>query len=202
MLIVGLTGGIGAGKSTVARLLEQRGAHIIDVDTLGRSVISSGGSAVRPVVSEFGESILDSSGAIDRAALSNIVFSNARELRRLTAITHPAINDEILARLSEIARDRIVVLDMAVLVESNLGQIDEEHSYTLIMTVEAPLELRIERAVNRGMQEAEVRRRMSLQADERTRRAAADYVFENDHSHASLEVQTDDAWEWLSGKNV
>jgi dephospho-CoA kinase len=197
VLIVGLTGGIGAGKSTVAGLLRDRGATVIDVDALGRAVIEPGGRASDAVVAAFGPSILDGDGHIDRAALARIVFADPEQLGRLTAISHPAINAELVELLDRLPAGTIVVLDMAILVEGNLGRPDPEHSYELVVTVEAPEEQRVARAVARGMSEADARRRVASQASEDDRRAAAAVVIVNSGSPAELEARVEEVWRML-----
>lgn len=197
MLIVGLTGGIGAGKSTVARLLAERGAVVIDVDALGHVVLEPGGRAYDQVIEAFGPAIVGPDGRIDRAALGRVVFGDPDALARLTAISHPAINAELVEALDQLPNDAIVVLDMAILVESNLGRVDPEHSYQLVVTVEAPVELRVQRAVARGMPEADVRRRLAAQASEDQRRAVAEIVIVNDGSEPDLEARVDEVWKEL-----
>jgi dephospho-CoA kinase len=196
-LIVGLTGGIGSGKSTVAGMLAERGAAVIDVDALGRQVIAPGGRAVSAVLAEFGPGVADADGHIDRAALASAVFGDAAALARLTAISHPAINAELVERIDALPDDAIVVLDMAILVESNLGRIDPAHSYSRVVVVEAPEELRVERAVARGMREADVRARIASQATDAQRRAVADAVVTNDADLATLQARTDRLWEQI-----
>jgi dephospho-CoA kinase len=164
MLIVGLTGGIGSGKSTVARLLADRGAVIVDVDAVGRAVIAQGGRAEAGVLAEFGSAIVAADGSIDRPSLGHVVFEHPEQLARLNAISHPAINAELTDRIGSLADDSIVVYDMAILVESNLGREHPTHRYTRGVVVEAPLKLRIERAVGRGMDEADARSRAAAQA--------------------------------------
>jgi dephospho-CoA kinase len=199
MLIIGLTGGIGSGKSTVASMLGDRGATVIDVDALGRVVIAPGGRAEAAVVAEFGDGIADADGHIDRAALARAVFGRPDELARLTAISHPAINAEMAARLDELSAGSIVVLDMAILVESNLGRGDPAHSYSRVVVVEAPEALRIERAVQRGMVEADVRARISSQATDEQRRAVADAVIANDGDLDELVASVDALWSTIEG---
>lgn len=199
MLIVGLTGGIGAGKSTVARLLAERGAHVIDVDELGRRVLAPGGRAEGPVVAAFGPSVQAADGSIDRAALAKTVFGEGDALAKLTAISHPAINEELLAELRALpASTSVVVLDMAILTESNLGQIEDPYRYRSVITVEANPTEREERAVARGSDRDDVRRRMSHQSDEGTRRAVADFVITNDGSPEDLAAQVDRLWGQLN----
>jgi dephospho-CoA kinase len=199
VLIVALTGGIGAGKSTVARLLADRGAVVIDVDALGREVLEPGGSAYDQVIVAFGSSIVDRDGRIDRAELARTVFGDACRLADLTSISHPAINEALVARLDALPHGSVVVLDMAILAESDLGRPDPEHSYQFVITVEAPIERRIERAVGRGMDEEDVRRRAAAQATEGQRRAVADAVIRNDADLDSLGEQVGRLWSSLSG---
>ncbi len=197
VLIVGMTGGIGSGKSTVAALLAGRGAVIVDVDALGRVVIAPGGRAQAAVIAEFGDAIVDDGGHIDRAALARQVFGRPDELARLSAISHPAINAELADVLDAQASDAIVVLDMAILVESTLGRGDPAHSYSKVVVVEAPEELRVARAVARGMAEADVRARIASQATDEQRRAVADAVVVNDGDLAALEARVADLWQTI-----
>lgn len=199
MVIVGLTGGIGAGKSTVARLLAERGARVIDVDELGRRVLRPGGRAEGAVVAAFGPSVQASDGSIDRAALAKTVFGDGDALARLTAISHPAINEELRDELRALPPSTgVVVLDMAILTESNLGQIEDPYRYRYVVTVEAVPSQREERAVARGSDREDVRNRMSHQSDEATRRAVADFVITNDGSREELSAQVDRLWEGLA----
>ena len=200
-LIVGLTGGIGAGKSTVARALADRGAQVIDMDGLGHVVLEPGGRAYDGLVAEFGDDIVNDDGTISRPALGAKVFADSDALARLNAISHPAINAELAERLHASTAD-IVVLDMAILVESQLGRLDPPWGYTLVITVEAPVELRITRAVQRGMDEADARRRVERQASEAERRAIADRVITNEADEPALLAQVDDCWTWLTEKSL
>jgi len=194
MLIVGLTGGIGSGKSTVARLLADRGAVIVDVDAVGRAVIAPGGRAEAGVLAEFGSGIAAADGTIDRPSLARVVFEHPQALARLNAISHPAINAELTDRMGSLPRDSVVVYDMAILVESNLGREDPSHRYTHVVVVEAPLTLRIERAVARGMAEADAHARAAAQATDEQRRAVADLVIRNDADLTALEEIVAEAW--------
>jgi dephospho-CoA kinase len=197
VLIVGLTGGIGAGKSSVAGLLAERGAVVIDVDAVGREVLEPRGRAYDGVVAAFGPAIVDPDGRIDRAALARVVFGDPSQLAVLTAISHPAINAELVARLDAVPNDAIVVLDMAILAESNLGRSDPEHSYQFVVTVEAPLALRVERAVRRGMDADDARRRAEAQASEDQRRSLADTVIVNDAGMEAVAAQVEWLWQEL-----
>ena len=196
-LIVGLTGGIGSGKSTVAGLLAGHGAEVVDVDAVGRQVIAPGGRAEAAVLAEFGPGVADADGHVDRTALAGAVFGDAAALARLTAISHPAINAELVDRIDALPDDSIVVLDMAILVESHLGRIDPAHSYRRVVVVEAPEELRVERAVARGMREADVRARIASQATDAERRAVADVVVANEADLATLTERVDAIWQQI-----
>ena len=186
MLVVGLTGGIGAGKSTVARMLAAEGAAVIDVDALGHVVLQPGGKAH--------DAVLDTFGTVDRRELGAIVFADAAALARLTTISHPAINAELVEVLAGVDAD-VVVLDMAILAESNLGH----GVYEVVVTVEAPIELRVARAVARGMTEVDVRRRLAAQASEVERRQLAQHVLVNDGTEAHLAAQVAQCWTALTG---
>lgn len=192
MLVIGLTGGIGSGKSTVAALMAERGAVVIDVDDVGRQVIAPGGRAEGAVLAEFGDAIRTADGHIERAALARAVFGKPDALARLTAISHPAINAELAERLSALAAagTRLVVLDMAILVESILGH----GMYTRVIVVEAPVALRVARAVARGMRRADVEARIASQATDEQRRAVADLVIVNDGDLAALSARVAEAW--------
>jgi dephospho-CoA kinase len=187
MFVVGLTGGIGSGKSTVAALLAEHGAHVIDCDLLGRLVAEPAGRAYDAIVARFGAGIVAPDGRIDRPALASIVFNDPAALADLNAITHPAIDAEILERLAALPDDAVVVLDMAVLTESDLGK----GIYEYVVVVEADLHARIPRLVARGLTETDARARMASQATDDERRAIADAVVANrgDLTHLRREVQ-------------
>ena len=193
MKVVGLCGGIGAGKSTVAGLLAERGAVVVDVDALGRSVLNHD-EVRRAVVSEFGDSVLGADGEIDRAALAREVFSCEGRLTDLEAISHPAIDREIARCMDALAGNPpdLVVLDMAVLVESDLGKLPDGRGYTEVVVVEAGAEVRLERLVARGMTADDARSRMAAQATDADRRAVADHVVVNDADEATLAGKVDE----------
>ncbi len=195
-LVIGLTGGIGAGKSTVAALLAEHGAIIVDCDELGRLVLEPTGSAFDLVVDRFGPSILNDAGEINRGELASVVFSDADALTDLNALTHPAIDAEIALRIeqsTESAPSSPVVLDMAVLAESTLGR----GMYTYVVVVEAPLDQRVDRLVaTRGMQPSDAQARIDSQASDEQRRSIADTIL---HNKGSLEdLATDVARLWAS----
>ncbi|MCB0992865.1 MAG: dephospho-CoA kinase [Acidimicrobiales bacterium] len=196
MLIVGLTGGIGAGKSTVAEALARRGAVVIDVDGLGRQIIGHGGSAVEEVVARFGEQVRSSAGDIDRAALASIVFSDSQALADLNAISHPRINELIDSTVDRLPGDSIVVLEMAVLVESTLGW-DNRHRYEVVVVVEAPVEVRVSRLLGRGMSTEDARARIESQVSDEERRAVANYVIGNIGTVDDLSHSVGELWSEL-----
>jgi dephospho-CoA kinase len=188
MRVTGLCGGIGAGKSTVANLFAEHGAHVIDVDQLGRLVIEPDERAYQGVIDLFGDGILvtdaPSPAPIDRAALASIVFSDPADLARLESVSHPAINAELDALLDEAASagHDWVVLDMAILVESSLGKdLPSGRGYDRVVVVEAPEDERVRRLVDtRGMDPGDAAARIASQTDDATRRAVADVVLAND----------------------
>ena len=167
---------------------------MIDVDLIGREVIAPSGRAESAVLAEFGPLIADESGHVDRAALARAVFGQSAELARLTAVSHPAINAELGARLDTLAAGSIVVLDMAILVESNLGRLADGRCYDMVVVVEAPIDVRVRRAVDRGMTSDDVRARIASQATDDERRAVADVVIVNDADLDHLSRVVDDLW--------
>lgn len=190
--MIGLTGGIGAGKTTAAALLARRGADVVDGDGLGRLVVEPGGRAHDAVVARFGAGILDPDGRIDRPALAAIVFADPAALADLNACTHPAIDAEMAARIAA-STAPLVVLDLAVLVETSLGA----GQYDRVVVVEAPLEVRFERLAARGLTRAEAEARMANQATDEQRRAVADHVLRNDGPLAQLERRVERLWSLL-----
>ena len=218
--VIGLCGGIGAGKSTVARLLAERGATVIDVDRIGRDVLTQ--DSVRDaVVAEFGDGVLGEDGHVDRGALAALVFGDrtpGRESRLsdLEAISHPAINKELARRLDALTgemrpdqtprqasdRHHLVVLDMAVLVESDLGRLPDGQGYTEVVVVEAGREARLERLVGRGMTVGDATARMASQVGDAERRAMADHVVVNDSDEARLAGEVDRLFDRLAAGSV
>lgn len=192
MRVIGLTGGIGAGKSTVAGLFADLGASNIDVDALGRDVLRRGGAAYDGVIARFGANIVGSDGQIDRSALAATVFADDRALADLTSISHPAINALLADRLAEVdaAGAEVVVLDMAVLVESQLGR----GLYDTVIVVEAPWSVRLPRLTSRGLTEQEAVARRDAQATDAERRAVADFVIENTGDLETLATEVDALW--------
>jgi dephospho-CoA kinase len=186
VVVVGLTGGIGAGKSTFADLLASRGAEVIDVDAIGRAVIAPGTAGADAVEERFGTS--------DRRELARLVFPDQGARRDLEAISWPLIDDR-LRELVAASGASVVVLDMAVLPQG-LGR----GIYGPVVTVEAAEETRLQRLVARGMGEDDARARMKAQTSERDRRAIADYVVLNDDGMAPLRAQADALMDALSDR--
>ena len=191
MLLVGLTGGIGAGKSTVAELLAARGAVIIDADQVARAVVEPGQPALKKLVERFGEGILDPDGRLERGALAKLVFGDDEARRDLEAITHPAINDEFSRRVVEAPTDAIVVLDVPLLAESEQAR---KRPYQTVIVVEAPRNVRLERLEARGVDRADAEARMAAQAGDEERRKIATHVVDNARDRADLERQIDEVW--------
>jgi dephospho-CoA kinase len=191
-LVVGLTGGMGVGKTTASGLLARRGAEVVDGDGLGRLVVEPGGPAYDGVVAHFGARVLAPDGRIDRPALAGIVFGDPAALGELNAITHPAIDAEIARRIAS-ADAPLVVLDLAVLVESRLGA----GQYHQVVVVEAPMELRLARLAARGVPADEARRRIASQATDDQRRAVADHLVTNDGDLETLDRRIDLLWRVL-----
>jgi dephospho-CoA kinase len=191
VLLVGLTGGIGAGKSTVADLLTARGAVVIDADEVARTVVEPGQPALAKLVDRFGPGILDTDGRLDRAALAKLAFVDDESRRDLEAITHPSINEEFSRRVAEAPSDAIVVLDVPLLVESPQAR---ERGYQTVIVVEAPRDVRLARLEARGVDRADAEARMAAQVDEEERRKIATHVVDNSGDLAALERQINEVW--------
>lgn len=204
-LVIGLTGGIGAGKSTVADVLEGLGMTVVDVDAIGRQVLEPGGAAHDRVVAHFGPVVVAEDGSIDRRALAGVVFGDAAagrssRLDELEAISHPAITETLAARIAAADPKRPVILDMAVLAGSRLGWLDRVPLYQRVLVVEADLDIRLARLVARGMELDDARARIAAQPDDAVRRSVADVVVRNDGDLDTLTgrlhdlVPTIEAW--------
>ena len=195
MLVVGLTGGIGSGKSTFAALLAERGAQIIDADLLGRDALKPGQAAWREVVDTFGDEILAPySMEIDRKQLAEIVFNDQQKLGALNAIVHPVILRGIADELERLRNtDEVVILDAALIVEMGLDKMVD-----VVMVVTAPVDARRKRLLEqRDMSIEDITARMRAQALEEDLVAAADIVVRNDGSLDHLVATADETWEQL-----
>lgn len=189
MLLVGLTGGIGSGKSTVARYFAQCGAVIVDVDQAARAVVQSGEPAFLAVVERFGGQIVGPDGELDRPALAAIVFADSEARRDLERITHPAMGAEMMRQIGEAPENAVVVVDAPLLVESK-----QQGMYAVVVVVEAPREVRLDRLVERGLTREDAAARMAAQATDEERRAVADFVVDNSSDLHALEAALDVVW--------
>jgi dephospho-CoA kinase len=189
MLRIGLTGGIGSGKSTVSALLAERGAVIVDADRIAREVVEPGTPGLAAVVDAFGESVLAADGSLDRPALAAIVFSDQEARARLDAIVHPLVRDRAVQLTAEAAPDAVLVNDVPLLVETG-----QAGSYDLVLVVEADLGTRLVRLVERGVTEEDARARIAAQATDEQRRAVADVVLDNSGTREQLAEQVARFW--------
>ncbi len=192
MLLVGLTGNIGSGKSTVAQLLSERGATIIDADVLARRAVEQGTPGHRAIVERWGSSILAADGSLDRAALRRIVFGDHAELEQLNSLVHPEV-ERMRSALVELARDRgdrLVVCDVPLLFERRMTE-----SFDRIVLVDAPRPVRLERLVReRGLRETEGMDMIVSQMPAELKRARADFVIDNDGTITQLDQRVTDVW--------
>ncbi|WKX08262.1 dephospho-CoA kinase [Streptomyces sp. NL15-2K] len=190
MLKVGLTGGIGAGKSEVSRLLVECGAVLIDADRIAREVVAPGTPGLAAVVEAFGEEILAADGSLDRPKLGSIVFADPEELARLNAIVHPLVGARSRELETAAAEDAVVVHDVPLLAENGLAPL-----YDVVVVVDANPETQLDRLVRlRGMTEADARARMAAQATREKRLEIADIVIDNDVPLEELQRRVRDVW--------
>lgn len=190
MLRVGLTGGTGAGKSSVARRLSELGAVVVDADALAREVLAPGSEGLAAVVAEFGPEVLDGDGGLDRAALARVVFADADRRAALERITHPRIAALTAQQVAAAPADAVVVHDVPLLVEKRMGA-----GYHLVVVVHAPAAERVRRLVaHRGMTAEDAWARVRAQASDDERRAAADVWLDNSGTPADLAAAVDDLW--------
>ncbi len=193
MIVVGLTGGIGAGKSTVSKMLASRGAAIVDADQIARDLQAPGAPLLDAMAERFGAHIIDEHGALDRAAVASIVFSDEQALADLNGIVHPAMQAEIQSQIdAHQGTERIVVLDFPLLGEN------PRKGLTATIVVDVPHEVAVERAVARGMDEADVRNRIKSQISREQRLQVATHVIENGGDLDALADQVDATWAELS----
>lgn len=194
VLEIGLTGGIGAGKSTVAQLLVSRGAIVIDADGIVRDLQQPGGAVFVRMVEQFGPRIVRPDGTLDRAAVAEIVFSDKAQLAALNGIVHPAVTDEMTQRRQALAAtDATVVLDIPLLIETNYTDLDAA------VVVDVDPEIAIRRLVeHRGFTEADARARIANQASRDDRLAIADFVVDNGGSLDDAAGRVAECWQWIS----
>lgn len=188
--MVGLTGGIGAGKSAVARRLAELGAVVIDADRLAREVVEPGTDGLAEVRKAFGRDVLASDGSLDRPALAAKVFGNEASRRRLEEIIHPRVRARTAELVATAPPDAVVVNDVPLLVETGLAD-----SFDVVVVVEAPEQVRVERLVReRGMTRQQAAERIATQAPETRRRVVADVVLDNSGDLETLHRQVDELW--------
>jgi dephospho-CoA kinase len=192
--LIGLTGGIASGKSTIARHLAEHGAVLVDADQLSREAVDPGTPALAAIVERFGSTVLNPDGSLDRAALGGIVFSDREALAALNAIVHPAVHDLSAQRIADAGRAdpaAIVVYDIPLLVESR-----NEYPFDLIVVAHASPATRIARLIEtRGMPAEEAHRRIDAQASDEDRLAVADVVIDTDGSLDETLSEADRLWE-------
>lgn len=191
MILLGLTGGIGSGKSSVAQYLSARGAIVIDSDAIARELQAAGSPLLSQLVDRFGD-VLNEDGSLNRAKLAAIVFPSPENVKALNAVMHPAIGKEMSQRLDE-QRDtnNVVILDIPLLVEN------PRKGLSGVIVVDVDTELAVERVVkHRGMNADDVRARISRQSTREQRRAIADRIIDNTGSLKDLEQQVDEVWQW------
>ena len=189
---VGLTGGVGSGKSTVAQLLAGHGAIVIDADAIAREVVEPGTPGLAAVVARFGDRVLGPGGRLDRAALAAIVFHDAGELADLNAIVQPLIGARTTELMDSAPADAILVHDIPLLVEGRLAG-----GFDTVVVVEAGLQTRLDRLAERGLTPDDARARMASQASDEERRAVADELISNDGTMQALEREVAELWQRL-----
>ncbi|MER7657222.1 dephospho-CoA kinase [Streptomyces albidoflavus] len=196
MLIVGLTGGIGAGKSEVSRLLVEHGAHLVDADRIAREVVEPGTPGLAAVVEAFGESVLAADGSLDRPKLGEIVFADPERRAVLNGIVHPLVGARSAELQSQAPEDGVVVHDVPLLTENGLAEL-----YDLVIVVDVEPRTQVERLVrSRGMSEEEARARMAAQAGREERLAVADIVIDNEVSLDALRGRVAEVWTELDAR--
>ena len=193
MLTVGLTGGIGSGKSAVAARLADLGAVVVDADVVAREVVEPGEPALVEIRDRFGDAMIRADGSLDRQALADIVFADPEALADLNAIMHPRIAARSQALVADAPDDSVVVYDMPLLVEQGIAA-----GYDVVVVVDCGDDIRLDRLVRlRGMGESDARARMAAQATRDERLAAADFVISNDGTPADRDRQVDVLWRAL-----
>ena len=198
VLVVGLTGGIGSGKSTVSGLLAEKGAVIIDADAIVRELQAPGGEAYAGIVERFGPGVVAADGTLDRPALAALVFNDEAARADLNRLTHPLVGKEMGARMAaQASTDNVVVLDIPLLAERG-GK--GAYPVAAIIVVDCPVDVAVERLVRfRDFSEADARARVAAQISREDRLAIADRVVDNGGTVEGLQRQIDEVWAWLEG---
>ncbi len=193
MILVGLTGGIGSGKSTVSSLLAGHGAVVIDADAITRQLQEPGQPVLAAIVERFGSAVLDGDGRLNRPGLAAIVFNDPKALKALNEIVHPAVGAETARRIAaEYDTDHVVVLDVPLLVETG------RRGLAAVIVVDVPTDVAVERLVSqRGMSESDARGRVAVQASREDRLAKADIVIDNSGDRHALEPRVAEVWEQI-----
>jgi dephospho-CoA kinase len=189
VLRIGLTGGIGSGKSTVSRLLAARGAVIVDADVIAREVVEPGSPGLAAVAAAFGDGVLTADGSLDRPALAAVVFTDPDARKRLDAIVHPLVRTRATELAATAPADAVVVHDVPLLAETA-----QAAAYDLVVVVEVDSETRVARLVERGLTAEDARARIAAQATDEKRRAIADVVLDNSGTPEQLAEQVDRLW--------
>ncbi|MEU4510298.1 dephospho-CoA kinase [Nonomuraea wenchangensis] len=193
MLKIGLTGGIGSGKSEVSRRLAAHGAVVIDADKIAREVVEPGTAGLARVVAAFGEEVLRPDGALDREKLGSIVFADSQKLAVLNGIVHPLVGERVAQLQADAPGDAVVVYDVPLLVENKLAPM-----YDVVIVVDAADEVRIRRlAEHRGMAETDAKARIAAQASREERLAVADIVIANEGALEELDARVAEVWDEL-----
>ena len=192
-MYLGLSGGIGSGKSTVAKILTDLGAVVIDADVIAREVLEPGQIGYENTILSFGESVLSESGSIDRKKLAELVFQNPVQLAKLEAIIHPAVIDRVAQIRESLPKTSTVVYDTPLMFEKQLqGQFDK------VLIVSADIELRRSRLLERGLELNDINARMANQATDEQRESIADFVIQNNGSLAQLQEQVAKVWQEIT----
>lgn len=195
MLHVGLTGGIGAGKSAVARRLAAHGAVLIDADAIARDVLAAGTPASHAVAEAFGPVVVDADGSLDRKRLADLVFADAERRQTLNEIVHPEVRRRSAEIVANLPAGAIVVHEIPLLVENGLAP-----RFDVVVVVEAPLQARLARLRARGLSDVDAQARMAAQASDAERRDVAGQLLQNDGSYADLMTKADTLWDYLRGR--
>jgi dephospho-CoA kinase len=191
MLVVGLTGGIGSGKSLAAQFFAELGALVIDADQLARDAIERGSDGFDELIATFGDSIL-SNGLVDRRALGELVFRDIDAKKRLEAIIHPIVRREFEEAVQSLEQDQILIYEIPLLFETKAME-----RFDYIVTVEADMQLRKDRLLKKGLRNSEIESRIAAQASREERESIADQVFENNGSEDELLRSVENLWELL-----